>query len=257
MDGVSVFPRLLLQLEADNIYNSINFSLDYNDVGGQNTTAYHAVFSGFLCPSTSRGAGASRDLDGYGMTDYGATCYTDISPTGAAPTTPQPSPTPPATPLRDVNSRADGVLKHGTTRIPEIRDGLSNSLTIAEDAGRDSRFTSAYTEDWYDGVTKRTRPVANPTGTRRFWRWGEADCSIGVSGGINNKYRPQTTPPYPAGIASVDAGANDEIFSFHPGGAHALFGDGSARFLNESIYPTVLRGLVTAKGREVISADSY
>ena len=55
----------------------------------------------------------------------------------------------------------------------------------------------------------------------------------------------------------IGAGANDEIFAYHPGGANILMGDGSVRFLKESINPTILRGLVTYRGREVIGADSY
>jgi prepilin-type processing-associated H-X9-DG protein len=55
----------------------------------------------------------------------------------------------------------------------------------------------------------------------------------------------------------VNAGANDEIFSYHPGGANILFGDGSVRFLKESLNVVTLRSLVTLAGGEVVSADSY
>jgi prepilin-type processing-associated H-X9-DG protein len=54
-----------------------------------------------------------------------------------------------------------------------------------------------------------------------------------------------------------NAGANDELFSFHPGGVNVLMGDGSVRFLKDSVSPVTLRGLVTAQGGEVISSDSY
>jgi prepilin-type processing-associated H-X9-DG protein len=266
VDGMSVFPRILPHLEGTNIYDSINFKLDYNHTSGANFTACSTVFSGFLCPSANRsGSGGHDDNDpsdtyqsakgiGYGVVDYGATCYTDISPTG----TPVSGNPYPATPLRDPNSRADGVLKRGYTTIPEVRDGLSNSILIAEDAGRDARFTCEYDETVFDGVTAVTRMV--PAGLRRFWRWAEAANAIGVSGGINNKTRPMNGDVRyrtAVSVPEIGAGANDEIFSFHPGGANILFGDGSVKFLKDGVQPSILRGLVTAKGREVIGADAY
>ena len=58
-------------------------------------------------------------------------------------------------------------------------------------------------------------------------------------------------------MAGNNAGNNDEIFSFHPGGANAVFGDGSVKFLKSSTNVIVLRGLVTLNCGEVISADQY
>jgi hypothetical protein len=65
------------------------------------------------------------------------------------------------------------------TRISDCTDGLSNTLAIAEDAGRDPTFASPYVE---------VDPQVPGTGTapRRFWRWGEADSAFGVSGVVNN-----------------------------------------------------------------------
>jgi prepilin-type processing-associated H-X9-DG protein len=40
-------------------------------------------------------------------------------------------------------------------------------------------------------------------------------------------------------------GPNDEIFSFHPGGAIAVFADGSAHFIEETIESVAMRCLVT------------
>ena len=50
--------------------------------------------------------------------------------------------------------------------------------------------------------------------------------------------------------------ANDELFSFHSGGVNCLFGDGSVRFVKNSINVVVLRGIITPNGGEVISADA-
>ena len=176
----------------------------------------------------------------------------------------------PATPYRNKASRADGLLHQGKTRIAEITDGTSNTIAIGEDAGRDPRYASPYNE----GILRR-HPTSGPSSdsdpqwdrpnpghsARRYWRWAEPDTSYGVSGQPNNKFRPmyEATPwlthrPLTAGN---NAGANDELFSYHPGGVNVLMGDGSVRFLRDTVNIVTLRGLVTLKGGEVISADSY
>jgi prepilin-type processing-associated H-X9-DG protein len=191
----------------------------------------------------------------YGVQDYSPTCYTDIDPLGRGGGTGATV----VTPYRNKFARADGLLHQGKTRMSECTDGTSNTIAIAEDAGRDARFISPYSETYYDGVVTVTRNV--PAGNRRYWRWAEADGAFGVSGVINNKFRPMREPgafstgPFVA--QGNNAGANDEIFSYHPGGANVLMGDGSVRFLKDSTSVLVLRNLVTLKGGEVISADSY
>jgi prepilin-type N-terminal cleavage/methylation domain-containing protein/prepilin-type processing-associated H-X9-DG protein len=45
--------------------------------------------------------------------------------------------------------------------------------------------------------------------------------------------------------------------SNHPGGINAVFGDGSVRWVKNTVDPTVWRGLGTIAGGEVLSADQY
>jgi prepilin-type N-terminal cleavage/methylation domain-containing protein/prepilin-type processing-associated H-X9-DG protein len=45
--------------------------------------------------------------------------------------------------------------------------------------------------------------------------------------------------------------------SNHPGGVNAVFGDGSVRYVRNTVDPTVWRNLGTIAGGEVISADQY
>ena len=49
----------------------------------------------------------------------------------------------------------------------------------------------------------------------------------------------------------------NDIGSDHPGGADALLGDGSARFIKETTALRPLAALCTRAGGEVISADQY
>ena len=54
-----------------------------------------------------------------------------------------------------------------------------------------------------------------------------------------------------------DCGPNNEIFSWHPGGANMAMTDGSVRFVKDTTNAAVVRALITRAGGEVISADSY
>ena len=283
VDGPGVMVRMLQYLEKGNTFNSINFGFEYNDTTGTNFTAYSASIGVYLCPATDRDPSGGRDDAnvapspdayavaqgvGYGYQDYGATCYTDISPTlsttGSGATI--------ATPYRDKATRADGMLGRGWTKLGQVTDGLSNTIAIAEDAGRDSRFASPYDETYGTAAGNRTYAIYStaatiPTETRGYWRWAEPDGAFGVSGQINNAYAyGHQTAHYPAGAtldpnglkyAGNNGGNNDEIFSYHPTGANLLFGDGSVKFLSTTTDPRVLRALVTRAGKEVISDDSY
>jgi prepilin-type N-terminal cleavage/methylation domain-containing protein/prepilin-type processing-associated H-X9-DG protein len=52
-------------------------------------------------------------------------------------------------------------------------------------------------------------------------------------------------------------GHTDEFFSLHPGGANVLMGDGSVRFVKQSINLLAWQALSSRANGEVISADSY
>jgi prepilin-type N-terminal cleavage/methylation domain-containing protein/prepilin-type processing-associated H-X9-DG protein len=271
--------RVLQFLEGGNVFNAINFSLPYNDLSGGNFTAASTVIQTFLCPSATRSPDGGRDsggdpngapfesAGGYGCNDYAATIATDIDPQGirftpacAASGATQ------VTPYRNNCSRQDGLLHQGKTRIAEITDGTSNTVAMGEDAGRDARFPSPYIEGYRGQPNYGSGIAGYGVARKRFWRWAEPDTAIHVSGQINNKYRPGNCPtPYDttchdaAGnpVAGNNAGANDELFGFHPGGINALFGDGSVRFLKESISVVVERQLITLRGGEVVSSDQY
>lgn len=264
VDGAATFTRLLGFLEQRAIYDAYNFSFEYNDLRGANTTSCGARLAVLACPS-SPNAGAYNGVPDpaepsgarYGRTDYGPTVYTDIDPGGKAQ-----SGAHPATPLRNKASRVDGLLASSMTPLSFAQDGLSNTMAIGEDAGRDDFCISPYTEDYIS--TKLTRSLAFlPRGQRRYWRWAEDDAAFGVSGSPNNKFRPDrektpyATPPGPLNTAGSNAGANDELFSLHASGINCLMGDGGVRFVKDSINPVVLRAAVSRSGGEVVSSDSY
>jgi prepilin-type N-terminal cleavage/methylation domain-containing protein/prepilin-type processing-associated H-X9-DG protein len=271
VDGHGLHARILGYLEQQPIFNAINFDLDYNHLSGANYTAFSANVGLFVCPSAARqspGRDAKGDPNGapfenvgpgYGYNDYAGITYTDIDPQGR---TGQVGATP-ITPYRNRASRVDGFFKTGSRRLAEVRDGLSQTLALIEDAGRDARYVSERPES-YVSPTQPNVPRPVPPGQRRAWRWGEANgTGLGVSGVINNRWRPFcAATPYPqagdpAFATTNQAFNNQEPAGFHPGGVTALFGDGSVRFLKDTTALLTFRALMTADGGEAISSDAY
>ncbi|HLJ97809.1 MAG TPA: H-X9-DG-CTERM domain-containing protein, partial [Gemmataceae bacterium] len=106
--------------------------------------------------------------------------------------------------------------------------------------------------------------------TRRFWRWGEQDNGYGVSGDPllntttpgfkivnNNNSDAGSDGPNGCWKLTNNCGPNDEIFSFHPGGANVLFADGHTVFLKESASPVVVASLVSRSGGEIVQDGDY
>jgi prepilin-type processing-associated H-X9-DG protein len=270
--GYGALPRLLQYIEGNTIFNTINFNVPYNSSTLQNTSSFTTVMNSFICPSAVRQSGNAREgaggttpdelaasvVGGYGVTDYTPTAYTDINPLGITSTTF------PATPYRNLSYQANGMLKNSKTLIAEITDGTSNTIAMAEDAGRDPRYlaSTGYLDSGYNtayGWTAAYNSLAGDAGLlRRNWRWGEPASAIDVSGQINNTLRPMFgTTAFVSSGAILDAGANDELFSYHPGGVNALFGDGSVKFLKSTLNVVILRSLVTLNGGEIVSADQF
>jgi prepilin-type N-terminal cleavage/methylation domain-containing protein/prepilin-type processing-associated H-X9-DG protein len=253
----SVFTRILPYLEGGDIVGNYDLTYPYNDpTAPQNQAAAQTAVKTFLCPSNGLRPDSGLDSQGYGYTDYGPTVYTDIDN---------------VTGLRNKATRAHGALRgtptgKGTT-LADIPDGLSNTIAIAEDAGRNESMPGAYVD-----------PIVGGTAKRSFWRWAEPDNGFGVSGDgtqaggnaagtgqdlvggrarvVNNNAAPFGGPTTCPWNSVTNCGPNDEIFSFHNGGANVVFMDGHVTFINSNIDAIVMRRLVTASERLSPNAQS-
>jgi prepilin-type N-terminal cleavage/methylation domain-containing protein/prepilin-type processing-associated H-X9-DG protein len=118
------------------------------------------------------------------------------------------------------------------SRFADLSDGLSNTVFLSESAGRPARWVE--------------RAVVDPLVMQFAAVWTDEDIVVsmgkwdtGVVGRVINY-----TNIY-------------EIYSFHPGGANALFADGSVRFLSATINPAVAAALVTRAGGESVGNSDY
>jgi len=237
----STFTRLLPYLEQETTASQFDLNYAYNDRRApHNQAAAKTRIKAFECPSNVL---AKPDPAGYGRGDYMPTVYTDIAP---------------ASGLRDkINSRRNGALAIGGTRAAEVSDGLSNTIAIAEDTGRNHETILPFTKAAYaDAACAGGYGVdCTPSKLRAINRWAEPDQGNGVSGAsnnaagkmhsfINNNKSPMNGPP-DCPWNTNNCGPNDEIFSFHPAGANVLLCDGSVRFVSETVSGPTLRYLVT------------
>jgi prepilin-type N-terminal cleavage/methylation domain-containing protein/prepilin-type processing-associated H-X9-DG protein len=170
-------------------------------------------------------------------------------------------------------NRCDGALACPGAPLSSITDGVSNTIFAVEDVGRNHPSMLYKTKSKYEADTTAmcTAGLADATALATangstancaVYRWIDPDAAgSGVSGPpnatagythyINNNASPMGGPTG-GEWTNNNCGLNDEPFSFHPGGANAVFADGSVHFLAETIAAKVMRAMVSrAEGDSV------
>jgi type II secretory pathway pseudopilin PulG len=209
-DLESFFTVTLPYIEQGNVHSMMDHTQNY-DATTANQNAAKSKIKTFICPSNAINA---LDPSGYGPADYMPVAYCNIDPiTGAQGAT-----------------RSQGFLqiyKHtGGARLADCTDGTSNTVALIEDVGKDGSINGGFS-------------IKYPT--RRLYAWADPNISNGVTGPFGGTIKPFNNNSHPRGgpstcLWSVDGcGPNDEPFGFHTGGVLAVFGDGSVRFLKDSI----------------------
>lgn len=262
---LSTFTQMLPFIDQSTVFNAMNLNLHYtNSADSQNKTAASAKLNAFLCPSNAANA---PDPFGFGLTDYMPVAYTDLTNTnvrgnGACP----------GTTCKQEWER-DSVLGFHNT-IAKCTDGLSNTVAIIECNGRTATIWAtsyALGANYSGNATNNIYPGTDITQTQGTTtsgslpssapgRWADPDSGSGISGPpanrgaiINNNKTPSGGPtncPW----TTNNCGPNDEPFSLHIGGVHALLGDGSVRFLSENIDFWLVRNLSVRDDGNVLGA---
>ncbi len=129
-----------------------------------------------------------------------------------------------------------GVMEINLTRmISSITDGLSNTLMVAEDAGRPLRYTAR----------SRIGPGFSSGGG-----WADRENDF-ITDGFSADGSRQTGPCH------TNCTNNNEVFAFHPGGANHLFADGSVRFIKETTNIRIFCRLITPDRGEIVTSTDY
>lgn len=226
---------ILPYIEQDNLYKQID--LKTSGYAVQNFLPFTQPIKTFMCPSAplqptitynvpsgkyqTLPAGVTQIL--MGRTDYaiasgaGGTWVTQSIGTQAIATGP-------------------GILEYNKTiKMSAVSDGLSNTMLVAEDAGRPFRYGF--------GGAKRG---ADRDGNGAAGGWGDPDSWFGVNGADGNLGTQGSGP------VAVNGSSDNEIYAFHPGGAHVLMGDGSVRLLKSTITLAHLAALLSRQGGEIL-----
>lgn len=136
-------------------------------------------------------------------------------------------------------------LTDNSLRIEQIRDGASNTCMVGESV--QIHANPAFGPYWGAGSWASTHGVVQPPkdptnfpNASSYLPNAEASSAL-----LAGKPNPQKLP-----YANV-------MGSKHSGGLNMLFGDGSVKFLKNTIDPTVWYGLQTIANRELIGADAF
>jgi len=248
---VSFFTAVLPFVDQAPLYNKWDFNTHYLG-NANNRDLSKASVQTFLCPSN--GNFDPNGGKGYGQVDYMPIAYSNLNDTENPKT---------SVSVKGVVSDdayfAHGMLAGrgtGVGRFTDATDGLSNTIALFEDAGRPSQIVGKY--DLPGGVAATD---GCGDGTKRCPnRWADGDTGNGVSGPptgsvsknvINNNASPKGGPSTCTWDTN-NCGPNDEPFSFHVGGAHALLGDGSVRFLSENLDLQTVRKLCNPSDGQIV-----
>lgn len=134
----------------------------------------------------------------------------------------------------------------GDTRglgIADIYDGTSNTILVAECAGRN--------QAWINGQLDNT----TVTNGGRSVSWANPGNKLDIRG-----YDPGPPPTKggPRAVCAVNCVNANEVYSFHPGGAQVVMADGSVHLsLKAGTNLSLLRALITRAGGETVSSADF
>jgi prepilin-type processing-associated H-X9-DG protein len=216
------WPFLLPYLEQQTLYDRYRWDVSWNDPANQFTDSIQLKI--LQCPSAepNRVGNMTSPTDSSACTDYAP--LESVSSTLAS------------LGLIDRVPNYNGAMANNfMASVADITDGTSNTIFIGENAGRPS-----------------------------LWRVGQSISGSYVTGGPwasqSNRLTVMGSTPdgtVRPGACALNCTNFQEVYSFHTGGANALFGDGAVRFLGSTLSVRVLAKLITRAGGEVISADEY
>ena len=145
---------------------------------------------------------------------------------------------------------APGLLsKTDKVQLTDVTDGLSNTIYLTESAGKPNVYLNGKLVGTAPAVRVNGGGWARPASDiPRLLGLAQDGFSDGP-GGINvvNGIA-QTAYPDPA----FGTDGTGQIYSFHTGGTNALFGDGSVRYIKQTVSLRTLAALITRNGGEVV-----
>ena len=281
--GLSLEANLLPYMEQNNVYALLHptlaeadtLNIPPNGPHSGNDTAYATIVKSYLCPADPN----PPTMDYYNAfwgpygNGGGTPCFQGSHSTGPSNLNPSPGQIWARTnyfPITGIfyalvqNQGLTGTYPSDTSqagvfhdpvrggpayKVVGITDGTSNTMVMGE-CSKPKGYNvlrQVYNSEIdglpVDGVIE---PVSACGGA-----WGDLDTYSGLAGAQCNSSGVRLGP------CMVNQTSNNEIYSWHTGGANVLFADGSVHFITQSINAKVVIALVTAQGGEVIPGNAY
>ena len=257
----SVHAHLTPYLEQSNAYNSLNLKVPLFTPPGFNIDPANQSASGLIVPmflcASDQGVPVSS---GFGVTNLGPTNYAGCTGNGIGG----------GTPFKDEGVNGTFYV-NSKTKMADFLDGSGQTVIFSESTlgtGDESTTNPAFVQNDPDTVYRfvfsapLTDALANSAtnwnvSNRRGFMWinGEYRCTL-----YNHYYPPNSKTPdclgvtFTANVAKRFTGYGWRAArSFHPGGVNIALGDGSTRFVADSIDLNIWKGLSTLRGSELIS----
>ena len=264
--GHTMFTMILPYMEGGTIYNSLNFHFPARGPAGSyygitpgavQTTGFGALVNSYICPSDqvrTKGSGGATDvLNAYVAGSYAANIGTLDTVRwwwGC--------PNPVTNSFYSFYIEPDGPFgRQHCYNISSIIDGTSNTMFVAE-TSRFLRDPEVFFNFWNVGLWFGPRATTIT-----------ANRPQGFATAAPPPNAPLLTPE-PAGTTSptgwIDSWLLDPqtrfmgqygFRSMHPGGINVMFGDGSVRFVKNTVNLVNYRAIATREGKEAVSADSF
>jgi prepilin-type N-terminal cleavage/methylation domain-containing protein/prepilin-type processing-associated H-X9-DG protein len=228
---------LLPYVEQNNLYKSLNLSLPCWDPA--NAAPVTTPVKVYICPSANNPADTVDvvDINHNTLAVFARANYVHNvgwNDLWSAPAT------------VDYNQVANGVMyRNSKIRIAAVTDGLSNTVFVGE-------RTPYLSDATWPGVVPNSRHFAYNqfaslgTGGAGI-NYDDGGSYVGAHSGPSIYEVPQVIHP-----PNSPLGHTDEMYSLHPGGANILLGDGSVRFISESVELWTWAALSSRNGGEVI-----
>ena len=271
----SAHAAMLPQLEQTVLFNASNFNFGVTEASSSqylayqvNQTVINAQVKAFLCPSDPGAGGSYTNSNNYfasvgTTTNFGSAGSTTIVTLSDHPTT----------------GLFGYQLSYG---LRHVIDGTSNTIAFSESTvGNASQVAkqknigivsvaipaTALVQDatinyanTLAGLRTCDKAWASGTGavdTQRGKNWAHGAMAFTMFNTVATPNSINDTWCYCANTSSGSLSAFSEADSFHPGGVNALMGDGSVKFIKESINILTWWALGTKANGEVVSSDSY
>ncbi len=143
-------------------------------------------------------------------------------------------------PLYNSGNRFSVMYRNSRVRMTDVSDGTSGTILVLECAARPLV---------YRGRSARAA-LANDQGIG----WADSEGPFSLDGAAADGSA-EGCGPAGGCTAALNARNDNEPYSFHPGGAGALFADGHVRFVRDAVPLATFAALVTRAGGEVTDGD--